>query len=448
MRRDICYWLTLPLLFISLIASTAHANEQSGIDDRDLIQIKWKEINVKSPPFGFSLLIYICGVETYQCRVVKDSQTIWLNQAGAHNPEVVIKIAGQKINQVIREQIDRPSSNYQFAIHFYRHSSEQDKELMGITDVPYSELQVEQWQEYKISEPFDSYFDPSKFVNTKFDLNKLVDQDITPDPDGPIDPLPTPPTTGGLDQEEYERILSNLEEIYHPLAQQIGMRLKFIRQWPSPIQDAISGYEEDAEGRIFTMKFPGGLARHELMSVETYTMVACHELGHHLGGPPLFPGGASVEGQADYFASYDCIRRVLEKSGDAHNPEISYQVSPLVEFFCAKAHPRSLYQQRVCQAVAYYGQQVTHFFATKKHQPAPRFATPSLEVATVYYEVGKDPHPPLQCRLDTYLAAALCDQHPITNSHSSVELNQITPCQTKEQFRLGERPLCWFIPQH
>ncbi len=452
MRLPVFRFLKQIMLLVIMSASLtqlalAQSLSPTGIDDRDLIQIKWKEIKANSHPLGFSLAIFVCGVEIYQCRAVTQSKVVWLESTGSSPLDQLIKFSGAKVNRVIQEEIDRPSTNYQFAVHFYRHQTTEDKELMGVTDVKYGDIEVDKWREYRVSEPFDSYFDPSKFVNTHFDFSKLQDQDYD-DVDqtgGPVGPGPLPPPTGGLSLQQYEEIISTVEQIYLPLASVEGKRLKFIRQWDSPIEDAISGYEEDASGMILTMKFPGGLARHERMGVEAYTMVVCHELGHHLGGAPFFPGGASVEGQADYFASYDCIRRVLLESGRALENDYTPQVPSLVKFFCRKAYPQSLTEQKTCQAIAKYGLKVTSFFATKKGKHPPKFETPSLEVATRYYEVGQDPHPPLQCRLDTYLAAALCNQHPTRNNRLA-PLGQVNPCQTKEYFSLGERPVCWFIP--
>lgn len=59
----------------------------------------------------------------------------------------------------------------------------------------------------------------------------------------------------------------------------------------------------------------GGLLRLPETSPETATLILCHELGHGIGGPPYKSGGmsgeASVEGQADYFATSECLPKVV-----------------------------------------------------------------------------------------------------------------------------------------
>ena len=54
----------------------------------------------------------------------------------------------------------------------------------------------------------------------------------------------------------------------------------------------------------------GGLVRHASLALEGISLVLAHELAHHYGGPPTFPGGLSCEGQADYFGVRNIMRRV------------------------------------------------------------------------------------------------------------------------------------------
>jgi len=483
---SICLFFFLVFTFIVLSASEGFAEDQlfqpsTGINDDDVIGLKWKEINVKSPPLKFSLVLYICGIENYQCKKIKDSGIITLPQVGINTMDHIYYMRGKNINWIIENELDKKSENYQLAVHFFRNPDHSYKELIGVTDIPYSKIQMSVWKEYKVNEPFEAHFDPYAFVDTHFEVAKFdiqdidfeIEDDVNGSPDGePIDdpsinPLPATDEEGGLSIDQYENIINTVEGIYVHLAKKINKRLKFIRQWDDDTQDAITGYEEDADGKLFTMKFPGGLARNKLMSKEAYTLVVCHEVAHHLGGSPTFPDGASVEGQADYFAAYDCLRRVLLKNGALFKEGLNFQLPVLVQFFCSKAFNDEI-NIKMCKLISYYGQRITDFFATKKGLSLPQFETPSLKKADKYFEVGEDPHPPLQCRLDTYFAAALCNQHPISKSIKdnminidnainkdnednidnsiNIDLSFVQPCKHGEQFALGERPVCWFIP--
>jgi hypothetical protein len=54
----------------------------------------------------------------------------------------------------------------------------------------------------------------------------------------------------------------------------------------------------------------GGLIRHNALELEGIALVLAHELAHHYGGPPTFPGGLSCEGQSDYFGVRNIMRKV------------------------------------------------------------------------------------------------------------------------------------------
>jgi hypothetical protein len=54
----------------------------------------------------------------------------------------------------------------------------------------------------------------------------------------------------------------------------------------------------------------GGLVRHASLELEGIALVLAHELAHHYGGIPTFPGGLSCEGQADYHGVLAVMRQV------------------------------------------------------------------------------------------------------------------------------------------
>lgn len=54
----------------------------------------------------------------------------------------------------------------------------------------------------------------------------------------------------------------------------------------------------------------GGLVRDVALELEGIAVVLAHELAHHFGGNPTYPGGLSCEGQADYYGVRTIMRRV------------------------------------------------------------------------------------------------------------------------------------------
>ncbi len=144
---------------------------------------------------------------------------------------------------------------------------------------------------------------------------------------------------------------------------------------------------KNSEGEILHhLFFFGGLARLPEMSPEGAALILCHELGHGIAGPPLKRGSSSsVEGEADYFATYSCLPRLLSYLSWDSESIISGIAVQLV--LINKQGAAANYEERDEQVVE---------------------------------EINQDPsfYPGNQCRLDTLLAGA----------------------------RREERPRCWWVP--
>jgi hypothetical protein len=64
------------------------------------------------------------------------------------------------------------------------------------------------------------------------------------------------------------------------------------------------------ENGVRHVALKGGLVRDVDIELEAIALVLAHELSHHYGGPPTFPGGLSCEGQADYYGVLVVMRAV------------------------------------------------------------------------------------------------------------------------------------------
>lgn len=112
----------------------------------------------------------------------------------------------------------------------------------------------------------------------------------------------------------------------------------------------------------------GGMLMHPQMSDETFKLLLCHELGHLLGGPPLKSrnGWSSTEGQADYYSSLECVRK------------LNFDEKTFIESALA----------------------LTRIYAEVTRERLPRLDTcDERKVERTNYG-----YPPVQCRLDTLLA--------------------------------------------
>ncbi len=146
-------------------------------------------------------------------------------------------------------------------------------------------------------------------------------------------------------------------------------------QWESPYFGAGIAYYDN----YFYMRIFGGTTRVEGMSLDAYAALACHELGHIIGGAPyqtiLGAEWSSSEGQADFFAASVCLPKYfLQKNIPAS------AIASLVE----KAGYEML------NSVAPYGSQ--------KELPILRHTPLSFQTPETLINL----YPSLQCRYETF----------------------------------------------
>lgn len=81
----------------------------------------------------------------------------------------------------------------------------------------------------------------------------------------------------------------------------------------------------------------GGLVRHVALELEGIALVLAHELAHHYGGAPGFPGGLSCEGQADYYGVRTIMRNVW--FGEQYLAVMEKAIPQMAEFFGVSGPP-------------------------------------------------------------------------------------------------------------
>lgn len=207
----------------------------------------------------------------------------------------------------------------------------------------------------------------------------------------------------GISQKTFETVLDTLENHYAPIMRARGCPLQVNRLWNDGTVNA-QAYIEDGKCQIDMF---GGLARYKGMTQNGFLMVACHELGHHLGGAPRYGHNtdwAAVEGQADYFATLRCMK-ALGKSSSAGSLVLAKVLADLAG------------------------------------DAAPSRGTRDGSVRMSILES----HPPAQCRLDTYDMGRVC--------RATGDLSMADPkpgtCfdyPTATTYGSGSRPRCWFRP--
>jgi len=247
-------------------------------------------------------------------------------------------------------------------------------------------------------------------------------------------------TDNGMTEDIFNDVLDHVEELYAPIIADRGKTLKVQRKWDD---GTVNAYAQQT-GNLWRISMFGGLARHQAVTADGFALVACHELGHHLGGLPKkrsWWGGswASNEGQSDYFGNSKCLRKYFEKDSNI-DVVAQMDVPELVSEKCM-TNFTSAEEVAICERGAMAGLSLAGLFHDLRDMDEPlRFDTPDPSVVSS----TDHNHPASQCRLDTYYQAALCG----VSAYVDVSDDDATTgtCNRVARDIDGLRPLCWYKP--
>lgn len=257
----------------------------------------------------------------------------------------------------------------------------------------------------------------------------------------------TPSLQGGVNEAQFNDILDQVEQAYQEVFTKHNARLEIIRKWDDETVNA----QAMQWGDIWRITMFGGLARRT--TVDAFTMVACHEIGHHIGGSVLSPQSywASNEGQSDYFASLSCVRRLwkyqTEKYGRNESELANLNGGEKLRLQCDQVWTE-IDDQQICYRSIVAAKNLSDLLS--KGESNPQLDTPAQNKAIK----TNHQHPKAQCRLDTYIAASLCpiswDEDIIpgkfTNDPQGLAGLIAAKSHACHSFdhKIGARPSCWF----
>jgi hypothetical protein len=284
-------------------------------------------------------------------------------------------------------------------------------------------------------------------------VNKIVNQEkceFAPKNDVKV-PIGSQKAGQGLDESTYNSAIDIVENYYKPIVAAQGATLTINRMWTNDTANSTA----HRSGKKWYVDAYGGLARLAIMTKDAEVAVLCHEMGHHLGGFPQGKGifgssWASNEGQADYFATMKCFRRVSENDDNA-GIMASAVVPNEVKDGCKNTW-RSTKEISLCEREAAAGSVLaqvlydlghgTHSKASPRGEPAtaPSYSTPDTSVVSA----TNDAHPMAQCRLDTYFNGAICGV-AATEDFGKSE-GKTGACAQEKGDTVGYRPTCWYKP--
>lgn len=234
----------------------------------------------------------------------------------------------------------------------------------------------------------------------------------------------------GITEAEFNRVLDKIEKIYAPIIEKAGGSLSVSRAWDD---DKINA----KAWRVFSswyIKMYGGLARHKEVTSDGFTLVACHELGHHVGGFPK-EGWYSLEGQSDYYSVLKCAHKIW-----ADEDSVTIVKNMIVDAIAREKCTTSFNNDKEraeCIRSSMAAKGLARMLAEFRlhSDPMPEFETPDpTRVKKTYTS-----HPNAQCRLDTNFQGALCNISPeieIPGDKSDVGVCEFD--------KLGGRPACWY----
>lgn len=246
--------------------------------------------------------------------------------------------------------------------------------------------------------------------------------------------------SGGITEAQFNAVMDRMQALYGPIVAAHGATLVINRLWTDDTVNASA----QQEGGNWVLNMYGGLARDKSITQDGMALVACHEMGHHLGGAPRYGGTdwAANEGEADYFANAKCLHRFF---GDAATASFTKPTTiasddvALAKAACAKSY-KGAKDQALCVRSAEAGMSVTALLGSLGGEPASHFDTPDPAVVAA----TNDEHPAAQCRLDTYFQGSLCSKS------YTVDMSNTDPavggCVLSQGYTSGMRPFCWYKP--
>ncbi|MGE0174191.1 MAG: proprotein convertase P-domain-containing protein [Oligoflexales bacterium] len=253
-----------------------------------------------------------------------------------------------------------------------------------------------------------------------------------------------------IDEPRFNAIIDEVIESYRTIVESYGIELTVNKLWTNSTVNASAEQRSDT----WIVNMYGGLARRPEVTPDGFSLVVCHEIGHHLAGYPLKGDTwAANEGQADYFATQSCAHKIWGNQLE-ENAKYRDLVEPLAKQKCDEIWNNEA-AQNLCYRTATAGLSLATLLSVTLGQPVPKFETPDLT------EVAKtnNNHPKGQCRLDTYLQGALCtirfDETNIpgkkhekgqNSAAAEWEASKVS-CTSAALFDLGVRPRCWFKPK-
>lgn len=241
-------------------------------------------------------------------------------------------------------------------------------------------------------------------------------------------------------KEKFELITNRVISLYSDTIKKLGANLQVDLDWDSP--DELNAYARKVNS-LWLLNFYGALYRDKSMTDDGYALSVCHEVGHLIGGAPFkVLTKLSVEGQADFWAASVCAKKYFSEY-----PEKVSMKEGIAKQKCDRLYPDDQDAQNICYRTALAGMATTTFLGSLVKAPQPEFEKTDKNDRSATKQI----HPEVQCRLDTYMAGALCTQEDTSFEFQEKLLkDKLTTDSLCSQVvdgqltKIEKRPKCWF----
>lgn len=237
--------------------------------------------------------------------------------------------------------------------------------------------------------------------------------------------LVTDPTTSSVTEESFHKIPRTVFNMNYQSFLANKQKVILNLMWETPY---FSAWVKEEAPQSYSINFWGGITRIPGMNDNGLALIACHEVGHLLGGEPRskIPAfiWASSEGQADYYATAICLKNYYELLFATGKLEEPQEIDNVLYTRCRTKYVQEkdfLICLNIMDGIKGFSAVLYHLDPDKKEisftQKGPKAS------ATNY-----NSYPMAQCRVETLVAGNFCakDKYPCLKADSA-------------------RPQCWFV---
>lgn len=256
-------------------------------------------------------------------------------------------------------------------------------------------------------------------------------------------------TPEGLQTVENEKDLrkhvSKVIDLYRDTFKNLGISLSYTVDWDSDDPKVASpNYLSKTEAVI---DYYGKTLKDSALTVDALDFLTCHEIGHFIGGFPA-TNKLSYEGQSDYFAAQSCLKKLW---GNEDNSLYEITISEKKLWAAANRcdeHWSNPSEKLLCHRIVRSGFNFMQAFNPSVSEKLSYDGYDDSIVETTFPR-----HPMEQCRLDTIMAASVCQvefNDSLIPGFSFAEFGINSYEAQAEAFKYsckegaGARPKCWF----